>query len=346
MRFVTALLVFLWTLPAAAQEFSVVAADPAPGDSSVALQTTVRFTFSAPVDTSFRFTDVSTLPVEFYAISPADSIQIDTTYFNEDLTELSFDVTHTDSTDFVWIMTGALDEAGTLLCQPYVLSYTTADRPGAFSVSGELHLIIAVKGGPATCTSFDRYITLLLDGPDVETATIKAASVVEQNEDFRFLYNMPDLRNGIYWPITGSDLDTDGVIDQFIGYQFYDPDFDGEQDSLVVADSNRTHINMEVAGPGATQDPTEVPGVAVLLPNYPNPFNPQTTLAFRLERPMHVTLTVFDVLGRQVATVGERFYTAGSHTETWSAGAVPSGLYVVRLQGDRFQLARPVMLIK
>jgi hypothetical protein len=336
MRFITVLLVLLWTLPAAAQEFSVIAADPAPGDSSVALQTTVRFTFSAPVDTSFRFTDVSTLPIEFYAISPADSIQIDSTYFNEDLTELSFDVTHTDSTDFVWIMTGALDEAGTLLCQPYVLSYTTADRPGAFSVSGELYVSVPVKGGPSTCTSFDRYITMLLDDPDVETATIKAASVVEQDEDFRFLYTIPNVRNGIYWPITGSDT----------GYQFYDPDFDGEQDSLVVADSNRTNVVMTAAGPGSSQDPTEIPGVASLLPNYPNPFNPQTTLAFRLERPMHVTLTVFDVLGRQVATVVDRFYAAGSYTETWTAGMVPSGLYVVWLQGDRFQLARPVMLIK
>ncbi|HMB90860.1 MAG TPA: T9SS type A sorting domain-containing protein [Rhodothermales bacterium] len=346
MRFVPVLLVLLWTLPATAQEFSVIDADPAPGDSSVALQTTVRFIFSAPVDTSFRFTDVSTLPVEFYAISPADSIQIDSTYFNEGLTELSFEVTHTDDTDFVWVMTGALDEDGVLLCEPYVLSYTTADRPGAFSVSGELYVAIPVKGGPSLCTSFDRYVAMLLDTPDVGTATIKAASVVEQDVDFRFPYTISDVRNGIYWPVTRSDTDSDGVIDGFGGYEYYDEDFDGKRDSLVVADSNRTNIVMLVSGPGATQDPTELPGVASLLPNYPNPFNPQTTLAFRLERPMPVRLTVFDVLGRQVAAVADGFYPAGSHTATWMAEHVPSGLYVVRLQGDRFQLARPVVLVK
>lgn len=346
MRLVTTFLILVWTFPATAQEFAVIAADPAPGDSSVALQTTVRFTFSAPVDTSFRFTDVSTLPVEFFAISPTEAIQIDSVYFNEDLTALSFEVTHADDTDFVWVMTGALDVAGTLLCQPYVLSYTTADRPGAFSVSGELYVAIPVKGGPSLCTSFDRFVAMLLDTPDVGTATIKAASVVEQDVDFRFPYTISDVRNGIYWAVTRSDTDSDGVIDRFGGYEYYDADFDGRRDSLVVADSNRTNIVMLVAGPGAREDPAELPGVAALLPNYPNPFNPQTTLAFRLERPMPVRLTVFDVLGRQVATVADGLYPAGSHTATWGADHVPSGLYVVRLQGDRFQLARAVMLIR
>ncbi len=89
-----------------------------------------------------------------------------------------------------------------------------------------------------------------------------------------------------------------------------------------------------------------MPGVAALLPNYPNPFNPQTTLSFRLERPARLYLTIHDLLGRQVATVANGFYPSGTHEVLWHAVDLPSGLYAMRLVGDGFILRRLMLLIK
>lgn len=76
-----------------------------------------------------------------------------------------------------------------------------------------------------------------------------------------------------------------------------------------------------------------------LSQNRPNPFNPITVISFTLDRTQDVTLTVFDPLGRRVATVFEGRAEAGSNTVTWTGvdalgRAVPSGMYVYRLELD------------
>lgn len=83
-----------------------------------------------------------------------------------------------------------------------------------------------------------------------------------------------------------------------------------------------------------------------LNPNYPNPFNPTTTIGFSLPRREHVTLKVFDVLGREVATLVEGEREAGEHKVVFDAGTLPSGVYVVRLQAGSGVYQHTVLLVK
>jgi flagellar hook assembly protein FlgD len=85
-----------------------------------------------------------------------------------------------------------------------------------------------------------------------------------------------------------------------------------------------------------TEDVTAVPGGAPaavrLMEVAPNPFNPRTTIALRLDRPGPVEVAVHDLAGRRLAVLADRHFAAGRHTLVWrgtdEAGrALPSGTY-------------------
>lgn len=88
-----------------------------------------------------------------------------------------------------------------------------------------------------------------------------------------------------------------------------------------------------------------------LLPNYPNPFNPTTNIAFTLNKSAKVSLQVYDILGRKVATLlDKKKLSAGLHNQKWNASSsqysLPSGVYLVRLEtGSNVQI-RKMTLIK
>ncbi|MBI5470860.1 MAG: T9SS type A sorting domain-containing protein, partial [Ignavibacteriae bacterium] len=74
----------------------------------------------------------------------------------------------------------------------------------------------------------------------------------------------------------------------------------------------------------------ETPTQFALHPNYPNPFNPTTQIKFDLPEASHITLAVYDVLGRKVAELVNGQVVEGYHTATWNAGSVASGVYFAR----------------
>ena len=80
--------------------------------------------------------------------------------------------------------------------------------------------------------------------------------------------------------------------------------------------------------------------------NYPNPFNPTTTIGFTLPQAGQVSLEVFDILGRRVATLVDEFLAAGRHEAVWNADSSPSGLYFYRLTGGGKSTVRKMTLIK
>jgi len=83
-----------------------------------------------------------------------------------------------------------------------------------------------------------------------------------------------------------------------------------------------------------------------LYQNYPNPFNPSTTIRFDLLHEEKVTLTVFDLLGRQVLTLLDNKPLSGSQTVTFNASALPSGVYLYRLQAGSFVATKKLVLLK
>ncbi|MBU1638216.1 T9SS type A sorting domain-containing protein [bacterium] len=79
---------------------------------------------------------------------------------------------------------------------------------------------------------------------------------------------------------------------------------------------------------------------------YPNPFNPTATLSFDLTHPGMVTLNVFDVTGRQVATLLDGAVTAGSHEVVFDGVGLPSGIYFARLRAGDYMQTKKMVLLK
>jgi len=90
----------------------------------------------------------------------------------------------------------------------------------------------------------------------------------------------------------------------------------------------------------------EVPQGFMLYQNYPNPFNPSTTIRFSLPHRSHVTLKVFDVLGREVATLVGGELNAGEHSVVYDAKDLPSGLYFYRLSSSHGTCVKSALLLK
>ena len=79
---------------------------------------------------------------------------------------------------------------------------------------------------------------------------------------------------------------------------------------------------------------------------FPNPFNPSTTIEFSIPQSGIVSLTVYDVLGREVETILNEYRNTGYHKLHWNASDVPSGIYFVRIQSGDFSLVRKAIVVR
>ena len=90
----------------------------------------------------------------------------------------------------------------------------------------------------------------------------------------------------------------------------------------------------------------ETPDQYVLDAAYPNPFNPATTIQYRLTAAGPLSIQVYDLLGRQVATLFDGNQVSGTHEVHFDAQGLSSGIYLVRLEAPGFSQTRSVTLLK
>ncbi|WP_138429319.1 lamin tail domain-containing protein [Fodinibius saliphilus] len=90
----------------------------------------------------------------------------------------------------------------------------------------------------------------------------------------------------------------------------------------------------------------EMPNSAKLNPNYPNPFNPTTTISYELTKDAEVTLTVWNMIGQKVATLIDGPAEAGRNEVSWNASSMPSGIYIARFEVGGKVYTRKMTLIK
>jgi hypothetical protein len=102
-------------------------------------------------------------------------------------------------------------------------------------------------------------------------------------------------------------------------------------------------FNMPVNVRNQTADSPEKPAVH---PNYPNPFNPLTTIRFNVAEPCRVTLKVYDIRGQEVAVVADGRFTAGSHEVRFDASGLSSGIYVYRIRMGDFTASRKMAVVE
>ncbi len=94
------------------------------------------------------------------------------------------------------------------------------------------------------------------------------------------------------------------------------------------------------------QDTPVLPDRFALYPNFPNPFNPVTTFAFDLPKRTHVQLTIYDVLGRKVATAVDNMLNPGHYEIPFDASHLASGIYFFQLRAGQYRAMRKMMLLK
>jgi hypothetical protein len=105
----------------------------------------------------------------------------------------------------------------------------------------------------------------------------------------------------------------------------------------------------EVYGPDQPSDvgdDTQTPTDYLLSQNYPNPFNPATNISFILPEDARVRITVYNLLGEQVAELIDTDFAAGSHTVSFEAEGLTSGIYFYKMEAGNFISTRKMTLIR
>jgi hypothetical protein len=109
---------------------------------------------------------------------------------------------------------------------------------------------------------------------------------------------------------------------------------------LTAADPNMESVGVRGLG-------VAVPNAFILEQNYPNPFNPSTTIEYQVSRPGQVAIRVYDIQGRQVATLVNQDHGTGLHTVQWDASSLASGTYFYRIEaGGQTYEAKKALFIK
>jgi len=128
-------------------------------------------------------------------------------------------------------------------------------------------------------------------------------------------------------PIEGITMDIDGdTRSTTVPYKGAD-----ESDAIVLA---------------IDENANQMPESFKLHQNYPNPFNPTTTIAFDLPEAANVRLVVYNMMGQQVATLKNENMQAGFYNVNFDASRLASGVYIYRIEADRFSALKKMTIMK
>jgi hypothetical protein len=116
----------------------------------------------------------------------------------------------------------------------------------------------------------------------------------------------------------------------------------------VLTTSSESRFKLVITPPNATSTEigNDLPASVTLSQNFPNPFNPTTSIRFELPERTEVRLAVYDLTGREVATLANGAFAPGSHSVNFSAAELSSGVYVYRLDAAGQTHTRKMTLIK
>ena len=166
--------------------------------------------------------------------------------------------------------------------------------------------------------------------------------------------------NGDYTvPVRSAEL----LNNKFIEHTYYIPDIihsalPSGQPTLeillgIFSDPPNTYFPQYADPPPSYQhlitdveDETEILNSFYLLQNFPNPFNPSTTIGYQLPVAGNVTLRLYDVLGNEIATLVNEEKLAGVYELTFYAGNLPSGVYFYQLQSNGFVESKKMILLR
>jgi len=118
----------------------------------------------------------------------------------------------------------------------------------------------------------------------------------------------------------------------------------GTGSSSTVSEPVQPQRNHDETASGRIGD--GIPTIFNLAQNFPNPFNPTTSIQFGLPAPGHVTLKIYNVIGQEVATLADEDLSEGTYSRVWNASGMPSGVYIYRLTAGSFTETKKLQLLK
>ncbi|NQT24194.1 T9SS type A sorting domain-containing protein [candidate division KSB1 bacterium] len=148
-----------------------------------------------------------------------------------------------------------------------------------------------------------------------------------------------------------TDLDEGAIEDDTLRFVINGTETKVIDGSPVWEYGGSKQVSLELVSSGIGQQNNILPESAVLVGNYPNPFNPSTTVHYMLDKPQWVQLSVFDVSGKEVCVLLQDVQYAGSHFIQWNGhddrGQLSaSGVYIIQLQTLNLNLTHKCLLIK
>jgi len=186
-----------------------------------------------------------------------------------------------------------------------------------------------------------------------------------QNQIWRYYLDLNTDGNLIANSNTGSWIDTDYVISrideeegfttirvqrvkspttgyhQRVNYKVKQEDTVGR----TCPYSNEVYTYRLLPGP-ITKETSSIPTLFALHANYPNPFNPITTIAFDIPKECYVTLTIYDVTGKVVKKLINERVKAGTYKVIWNASKYASGVYFLNLTSGNYSKTKKIILLK
>jgi len=117
------------------------------------------------------------------------------------------------------------------------------------------------------------------------------------------------------------------------------------RDPEEASASDTLHINLMISGVESARIGA-APKVFELYENYPNPFNPATTIRYGLPKPSRVRIQIYNVLGRQVATLMNEEMRPGMYEIHWDATGFSSGIYFYKIKAGEWQQVKRMLLLK
>ena len=133
----------------------------------------------------------------------------------------------------------------------------------------------------------------------------------------------------------------------------FGPGFDPRQGNANMGDTIghvAYELNQHFAditfSPTSVEEEAPIPDEFFLADNYPNPFNATTIVNYGLPEPVHVTIVVYDILGRQVETLVDKDQQPGYYQITWNSGNRSSGMYFYQIHAGDFSTTKKMLMLK
>ena len=206
--------------------------------------------------------------------------------------------------------------------------------PSIRSVTGmRIHPIPAIIHSPTRTTTFgdgssggldDRFDFIFISEALQDSSAFRylpGSYTAFGNDGLHFNYNVNEARNKV-------------VPDSIADALYY------ASDHLPV------YLDFVYSSPTRVSLPNKGDFYDDLMPNYPNPFNAQTSIRFSIAKQSDVTLKIFNYLGKEVAILVQGQLTAGAYQVVWNAEHVSSGIYFCRLEASDFVKTQRLILLK